>query len=169
MASKRKVTAFTVDEKIKEPRFQAVSIACALLVYFKVRTWGEIPVGLHSDKQLPVYITPEQMDLMIQHERLFAFLRGTIRAQGDKPSAPAITLAYCDQCLRFVLAGRGGFDKKGCMLTHGCQGSMVKVSAAKRYTFDPHTPEQLPGLSVEEIGEAVADAVEAEGPVQLTL
>lgn len=106
----------------------AVALGLAILATAKERRWVDLPQGLEG---LNVELSDEQREILERHEPKLAFVRGTIRSTDGREGRSAVTIALCDECGRWMLAGSGSLPRN-CPLTVGCDGKLAKVKQAKR-------------------------------------
>jgi len=73
-----------------------------------------------------VVLLPDQIELVESYEPMLGFIRWSAVGGADK----IVTVAVCDRCGRWLLTTSTTPAK--CQLTLGCEGALVKASAARR-------------------------------------
>lgn len=108
------------------PAAVAASIALAVMSAAKARTWSQTqPLPGH------IRLSPDQADALDRSANMLTYLRGRTS------EGPAVTVAVCPECRRWLLVAGSGSPGKKCGLALRCPGVPVKVVAAKMVPFEP--------------------------------
>lgn len=96
---------------------QAAQIVLMVLKASGCSVWEQFVSS--PEAQSRVRLNAAQQALLDTHPYLLGYLRST----------PAVTVAVCDGCGRFLFTATNGASKSKCNLTGGCKGSMFRTSS----------------------------------------
>jgi len=111
---------------------RAVSLALGLLRHTAQASWADLAAASAAGQESVlaamglVVLFPAQIDLVEAYEPLLGFLRWSAPGGTDK----IVTVAACDRCGRWLLTTSS--TPARCQLTLGCEGALVKASAARK-------------------------------------
>lgn len=109
---------------------RAVSLALGLLRQTKQRSWADLAAAAAEESVAAamglVVLHPKQIELLEKYEPMLGFIRWSAVGGADK----IVTIAVCDRCGRWLLTT--STTPARCQLTLGCEGALVKASAARR-------------------------------------
>ncbi len=109
---------------------RAASLALALLRQTKQRSWADLAAATAEESVAAamrlVVLHPDQIELVEKYEPMLSCIRWSAAGGADK----IVTIAVCDRCGRWLLTT--STTPARCQLTLGCEGVLVKASAARR-------------------------------------
>ena len=133
VATKKKAIQVILQDDPEAPDcVRAVSLALGLLRQTKQRSWADLAAASAAAEESVVaamglvVLLPDQIELVESYEPMLGFIRWSAVGGADK----IVTVAVCDRCGRWLLTTSTTPAK--CQLTLGCEGALVKASAARR-------------------------------------
>ncbi len=133
MATKKKAIQVILQDDQQAPDcVRAVSLALGLLRHTKQRSWADLAAAAAAAEESvvaamgSVVLVPDQIDLVEAYEPMLGFIRWSAVGGADK----IVTVAVCDRCGRWLLTTSS--TPARCQLTLGCEGALVKASAARK-------------------------------------
>jgi len=150
--TKKAIQVILQDDPATPDCVRAVSLALGLLRQTKQRSWADLAAAAAEEAVAAamglVVLHPDQIELVEKYEPMLGFIRWSAVGGADK----IVTVAACDRCGRWLLTTSS--TPARCQLTLGCEGALVKASAARR------TPARADDL----LNAVAAASVEDRGP-----
>jgi hypothetical protein len=132
VATKKKAIQVILQDDPEAPDcVRAVSLALGLLRHTKQRSWADLAAASAAEESVvaamgSVVLLPDQIELVEAYEPMLGFIRWSAVGGADK----IVTVAVCDRCGRWLLTTSS--TPARCQLTLGCEGALVKASAARK-------------------------------------
>ncbi len=130
--TKKTIQVILQDDPEAPDCVRAVSLALGLLRHTKQRSWADLAAASAAAQESVVaamglvVLHPDQIDLVEAYEPMLGFIRWSAVGGADK----IVTVAVCDRCGRWLLTT--STTPARCQLTLGCEGALVKASAARK-------------------------------------
>jgi len=128
--TKKAIRVILQDDPATPDCVRAVSLALGLLRQTKQRSWADLAAAAAEESVAAamglVVLHPKQIELLEKYEPMLGFIRWSAVGGADK----IVTVAACDRCGRWLLTT--STTPARCQLTLGCEGALVKASAARR-------------------------------------